>query len=190
MAPEVAGLFPVRAGESLAQYAMRARNGGLTCGQRAMVAAYLWQASKSIRREHQSRKEAWIASARLAFEPSDRRPCEVCGKYRSLSQAHHIIPLAVQFDSGIKEPLSDHTWLCPTHHTAIHLLIDHVVDRPDRARPATIKIIDDLEIEEVRAVLALLDRFKEWFHARASERAALWSAGSPFPARRTASGRR
>jgi hypothetical protein len=177
MAPHVAGFFPVRTGESLDQYATRARTDGLTCSQRSMIAVQLWKASKSIRQEHQSRKGVWIAAARLAFEPSDRRPCEVSGKYRSLSQAHHVVPLAVQFDSGCREPINDHTWLCPTHHTAIHLLIDHVVDRPDRARPATINLIDDLEVKEVRAVVALLERFKEWFYTQSYERAG--RTGSP-----------
>jgi hypothetical protein len=109
---------------------------------------------------------------RAMFEPSPRRTCEVCSKYASLTQAHHVIPLAVQFACGERRANHDHVWLCPTHHVAIHILIDHILasarregDDASRARPALVSVLADLNVEEIRALMGLLDRFKEWFQA-------------------------
>jgi hypothetical protein len=68
-------------------------------------------------------KDAWIAAARKGFVPSRRQPCLVCGKWRDVSQAHHVIPLARQYDKCFEQPDHEHVWLCPTHHAIVHLLL-------------------------------------------------------------------
>ena len=53
-----------------------------------------------VKEEKREEKNNWIAAARRDFLPSFRGPCVVCGKHRSISHAHHIVPLASQFDRG------------------------------------------------------------------------------------------
>lgn len=89
-------------------------------------------------------KAAFVAAARAAFVPSDRQPCCVCGKYRSLTQAHHIVPLAIQFDRGAVQADHRHKWLCPTHHAAVHVLIGQSQSIGDRASKACVAVINDL----------------------------------------------
>lgn len=36
----------------------------------------------------------------------------------------HTVPLSIQFDSGASQPIHDYEWLCPTHHRAVHVVID------------------------------------------------------------------
>lgn len=71
----------------------------------------------------QKDKKSWVRIQRLLFSPSDRSPCFVCGKYKSLTHAHHLIPLAKQACESIQSVDNRHVWLCPTHHSAIHILL-------------------------------------------------------------------
>lgn len=103
------------------------------------------QLSKEARR----RKETWIAYARSDFEPSPRSNCEVCGKFRGVAQAHHVFPLALQFDRGASLPDHEHVWLCPTHHAMLHLLI--AADDPSRVAQAC-----DLADSELKVMQKLL----------------------------------
>lgn len=102
-----------------------------------------------LSKEARRRKEAWIAYARSDFEPSQRSNCEVCGKFRRVAQAHHVIPLAFQFDRGGSPPDHEHVWLCPTHHAILHLLI--AADDPSRVAQAC-----DLADSELKVMQKLL----------------------------------
>jgi hypothetical protein len=78
----------------------------------------------SVKEQKRDEKNAWIAAARRDFLPSLRAPCIVCGKHRAITHAHHLIPLAQQYDRGFGEPNHRHVWLCPNHHVVVHAFID------------------------------------------------------------------
>jgi hypothetical protein len=69
-------------------------------------------------------EKIFIACARETFKPGVKQPCAVCGKYQALTQAHHVVPLAVQLRDRFRMPYQAFEWLCPTHHIAVHLFID------------------------------------------------------------------
>ena len=72
----------------------------------------------------QQTRQAWIRRARAAFAPGEPEPCAICGKYQEVAHAHHITPLHTQADRGAKTPDQAFVWLCPTHHAAVHALLD------------------------------------------------------------------
>jgi hypothetical protein len=117
----VSGILPFLDGETFHQYAERAK--GEPFETRWFVSCKIENVLDAMQVERQKAKASWIASARLKFSPGDRQPCKVCGKYRSLTEAHHVVPLAVQFEAGAIDPLQEFIWLCPTHHAAQHVLI-------------------------------------------------------------------
>lgn len=69
-------------------------------------------------------RRTWIRRARESFHPGDPEPCAVCGKYKDVAHAHHLTPLHTQADHGVKVADQAFVWLCPTHHAAIHALLD------------------------------------------------------------------
>lgn len=71
-------------------------------------------------------KVEWVKRARIAFDPGERRDCKICARFASIAHAHHIIPLAMQFDRGFIAPMHNFVWLCPNHHSAIHLVITQI----------------------------------------------------------------
>lgn len=83
------------------------------------------------------------------------QPCLVCGKYRHVCHAHHVIPVhqmarlcarkGVALRDFARLPVR-FIWLCPTHHALFHLL-----DRPHSDARGQ-EIIEDLGIEEYRAL--------------------------------------
>lgn len=77
---------------------------------------------KKLRQEAISR---WISLARKEFKQltKNKECCCVCGKYKYISEAHHIYPLSIQVLNGVKKPIQDFVWLCPTHHKIIHMVI-------------------------------------------------------------------
>jgi hypothetical protein len=96
-------------------------------------------------------KNAWITLARRCFDPSDREPCAVCGKFRVIAQAHHVMPLEAQYDRGLREPNHTHVWLCPNHHEVVHIFLNRA------ERRITLTLADcDLSEREFEAVLALV----------------------------------
>ncbi len=92
--------------------------------QRAMVAGRVVEYSKNKIQQWQKEKNSWIQSARANSHNGDRQPCSVCHKYLAVTQAHHLIPLHKQYDR--KFVTADHSivWLCPTHHAAVHRIIE------------------------------------------------------------------
>ena len=105
--------------------------------------------------ERQRAKEKWIAEARLNFRPSQRQNCYVCGKFASIAQAHHTVPLAAQFERGFKYPDHEHAWLCPNHHSILHIFIDPAKDAQALGHRA-VRVIDDLTHDELEIMLELI----------------------------------
>ena len=83
---------------------------------------------KGHKQQVQAQKTDWILKARLNFDPGKPDNCHICGRYKSITHAHHIIPLAMQFNRGFAIPDNTFVWLCPNHHAAIHLAIELVVN--------------------------------------------------------------
>ena len=78
---------------------------------------------KDQRKQRQSGKDKWVAAARASFMPSDREACYICRQHLGITHAHHVIPLADQYERGFKQPDHAHAWLCPNHHAIIHLFL-------------------------------------------------------------------
>lgn len=106
-------------------------------------------------------RDKWVAEARKSFEPSERKHCWVCGQFSSITQAHHIFPLAVQWRFGIKSPIHDHEWLCPNHHVSVHILIGQGLAFSVDASKASVNVICDLalDMDKFSKVLLLTERF-------------------------------
>jgi hypothetical protein len=151
----VADSQPVEPGETFDAYIARMQR--LPIGARAMLAATMASIGGEMRREHFQRKRAWIAAARLSFDPGRREACFVCGKFRSVAQAHHVVPLAEQYDRGINDPDQEHAWLCPSHHAILHLWIDDNISHIGRGRRAA-PTMDDLSNDEIDRMLDLVKR--------------------------------
>lgn len=109
-------------------------------------------------------RDRWIAQARASFLPSGRKSCVVCGRFQSISQAHHVFPLAIQWHVGIQRPIHDYEWLCPNHHVSIHILIAQTQASSLDASEACINVTSDLALNmsEFTKVLSLLDRFHSY----------------------------
>ena len=104
-------------------------------------------------------KNDWVAEARRSFIPSDRSPCAVCGQFGAITQAHHITPLAAQFDHGFVEPCHKHVWLCPTHHAAVHLIISQLDGKRLAASESVSALMDELYSHGHRRVILDLAAF-------------------------------
>ncbi len=166
LALKVERFFPVQPGERFEAFVARARAladekvsaGRLRAhlGKRAMIASAIHEVSREIETEAQARKTAWVAAARLGFQPGRRQPCAVCGRFRDIAEAHHVVPLAAQFDRGFQAPDHEHVWLCPNHHAAIHVMI--ASDDPARLGSKAAGVIADLSEAELRAILDLISR--------------------------------
>lgn len=115
------------------------------------------QARTALAAESMSVSE-WVWHARSSFRPSDRQTCEVCGKYKSLTQAHHVIPLSAQAAKGRMSINHKHVWLCPTHHAAVHVLIEQAGSGRDLAGKACLNVLAELDVEEIRPLLALVNK--------------------------------
>ncbi len=98
--------------------------------------------------------DEWVFHARASFAPSARRACAVCGKYASLTQAHHVVPLAFQARASRMVVNHEHEWLCPTHHAAVHVLIGRHVPNATEAR---IAVTVDLGRESPEALAKALE---------------------------------
>jgi len=108
-------------------------------------------------------RDAWIAASRRIFSPGDREPCYVCDKFKSIAQAHHVIPLTAQYDRGFKYPDQEYVWLCPNHHTMAHLYIptgERSMAAPAmRARSETTSALnEDLTEDEFNRMMELMRR--------------------------------
>jgi hypothetical protein len=96
---------------------------GLNVIERCGIAMRLEDAYRAVHQRSAQAKAAWIAAARVSFQPRDRQSCHVCGQFKGVAQAHHVAPLGVQYDSGVRRAIHDFVWLCPTHHAIAHTVI-------------------------------------------------------------------
>ncbi|MGC2775138.1 MAG: hypothetical protein WA418_05795 [Bradyrhizobium sp.] len=108
-------------------------------------------------------REIWIKVARQYFETCERQHCHICGKFKGITQAHHVIPLSVQYDRGFRSPNQEFVWLCPNHHVMVHLYI--LGDSPSlktsalRARGKTTSDLnEDLSEDEFNRLLEVMTR--------------------------------
>lgn len=103
-------------------------------------------------------KDLWIAAARREFVASPRSLCHVCGKFRSVAQAHHVVPLAKQFDLMYESAEHEHVWLCPTHHAIVHLLLvprkASFNDPPEHL----VEAVRELDDDHYQKIMVLLGR--------------------------------
>lgn len=67
-------------------------------------------------REMRAGRLDWIARARAQFNPGPREPCAVCGKYMSLSHAHHVAPLSSSSNT------EHHNQITRTYGCAQHII--------------------------------------------------------------------
>lgn len=133
IAAEVADYLPMAPGEAIDNYFDRVRQEPFN--RRALIAAAVSKVDQRFE-ARVARRKVWIAAARLTFNPGARQACVVCGKYEGLAEAHHTLPLAVQFDAGAETPIHDFDWLCPTHHAAQHVFINDLFARVIPGLPA------------------------------------------------------
>lgn len=104
-------------------------------------------------------RQAWLMAARLIFKVGKRQPCFVCGKFQSITHAHHVIPLAAQYQRGFVLPDSEHEWLCPTHHAILHAMIPPEGETdPQKIGERVPSEIADADLEEIRKLLDLVAR--------------------------------
>lgn len=122
LVPYVFDVMPVQSGETFESYVDRARE-TLKPSQRASIAAHISRLYRFAADERTVRKRVWIGNARLDFDPGPRHRCVICNQYFGLTQAHHIVPLSLQFDLHLAQPDQAFDWLCPTHHVAAHVAI-------------------------------------------------------------------
>jgi hypothetical protein len=150
---DVQSIFPFAEGESYQNWFVRAHQ--QHHGRRAVLAARMWAIDREMRGERASSKRAWIASARLLFEPRPREARFVCGKFKSITQAHHLVPLAKQFDRGLETASHAHEFLCPNHHAILHLWIDGDISIERRQRRGA-PTLDDLDDHEYQRMMDLM----------------------------------
>lgn len=93
---------------------------------------------------HRIPKKAFLKLARDTFNASARRPCWICGRFETLTQAHHIFPLSYQWRLGVTMPIGDHEWLCPNHHVAIHILIGRLLSNKEGMSAASHDVLKSL----------------------------------------------
>ena len=91
---------------------------------RALAVGRYFNLLKAEEKRSQADKKKWIAKARAAFNPGPKQPCTVCGKYQSVTHAHHVRPLHTQY--GSPTFTEDFVWLCPTHHEGVHVLLTFI----------------------------------------------------------------
>lgn len=74
------------------------------------------------KKQAQEQRAEWIEQARADFQRRWLSPqkCAVCELSAEYSHAHHSLPLNVQFDYGVHEPIQEYDWLCPVHHNLVH----------------------------------------------------------------------
>ncbi len=77
---EVSSNFPFLEGETFEEWISRA-NQLLNPSQRAMLAASIGTVQRKLVAERSAQKRAWIAAARLEFQPGRRQACFVCGGF-------------------------------------------------------------------------------------------------------------
>lgn len=112
---------------------------------------------KVDRLSEKQKRAIWLRASRDTFRPGKRQRCAVCEKYEFIAQAHHLTPLAMQYESGAKVPDHAYIWLCPNHHAAVHLLISQGRYEREIPRAEMIDLAADTEAEEFKAIFAIFE---------------------------------
>lgn len=75
--------------------------------------------------EAKQKRTEWLNEARRDFRMRIRRPepCAVCGRHVDMVHAHHSLPLNIQYELGLWFANQEHDWLCPVHHSMVHVYI-------------------------------------------------------------------
>lgn len=107
--------------------------------------------------EQKAKIDSFITLARLQFNPGVKEACFVCNKYKSLAHAHHVVPLSIQAKRGMTKPDQKHVWLCPTHHSAVHILIGQAESKNTKASKSCINLLADLTQDELRKLLEVFN---------------------------------
>lgn len=107
--------------------------------------------------EQKAKIDSFIALARLQFNPGAKETCFVCNKYKSLAHAHHVVPLSIQAKRGLTKPDQRHVWLCPTHHSAVHILIGQAESKNIKASKSCINLLCDLTQDELGKLLEVFN---------------------------------
>lgn len=129
-------------------------------------------------------KKAFLKLARDTFSASARRPCWICGKFKNLTQAHHIFPLSHQWRLGVSLPIGDHEWLCPNHHVAMHILIGGLFSKKEEMSAASHDVLKGLidegsiikAFELIELTKAYLSKDPSLMHQQATKWRALGEA--------------
>lgn len=182
---EVSGSFPFQTDETFEDWVARAQ-GIPNVSLRAMLAARMDVVRRRLIAQYSARKSAWIASARMGFEPAARKACYACNQFQPITQAHHVVPLNEQFDHGFDTPDHEHEWLCPNHHVILHLWIDRSGSDQQLGRRAAPSMADvPLEhFDKLMELVGRAGRTAPW--PRLSPHfAATWSLAPPRSSERT-----
>jgi hypothetical protein len=73
-------------------------------------------------------KQRLIKSIRQITAGAQPQNCHICGQYKFICHQHHILPVSKTADYIIQHNLYGQkftisvVWLCPNHHTLLHLL--------------------------------------------------------------------
>lgn len=97
-------------------------------------------------------RQEWIRSARKRFHPGERKPCYICKKYSSISHAHHLAPLVLQFTYRVIIPMQDFVWLCPTHHELVHAVLQSLISNNGSS---LLDIANEIQDEELDCILTV-----------------------------------
>lgn len=95
--------------------------------------------------------------------PRNRKPCVVCGKYASITEAHHVIPVhqlarlcksvSVPLDQMCNLPIR-YIWLCPNHHVLFHRIGSSRIKNVET-------IVEDIGLAEYRS-LEIIWQMQNW----------------------------
>lgn len=105
-------------------------------------------------------KAFWLKFLREAWKVNTpREHCFVCGKYQSITHAHHVIPVAevatlftkadVQPEEAMDFRMA-YIWLCPNHHTIFHLI-------HNRSMRNILTLAEDIGEDEVNSMKRVFD---------------------------------
>lgn len=85
-----------------------------------------------------SARGLWCDRARHALKPGEKQPCNICGGHVAVVHAHHLAPIGLQFDAGMTDAIQAFSWLCPSHHSLVHLAIESALrgERAEGIEPA------------------------------------------------------
>lgn len=156
--------------EALASYARQSKDDTLRKMAERIQARAIRRGGELIKQQEAKERhdrDNWIAKARASFQPSERKPCAICGRFQSIAQAHHVFPLAAQWRLGVIDPIHDHEWLCPNHHVVVHIFIGQALAKSVAASASCMNAIADMveNMDEFKKIINLHDRSNAYIGA-------------------------